>query len=224
MPWTPVGSLNRARQGLAVATAPAPSLAGRAALYAVGGDEGTASPVAVGEVEMLDPSTGNWSASGATLPSARTDLAAAALAGQLHVVGGTAPGPVPNPQKTHNIFDPIAATWSTPSGGPLNTARSSHAVVAGPDGHLYAIGGLGSGGSTDFLNSLEIYNPVTESWASGPNMPTARAWLGACLLGQYIYVIGGQNSTSNALETVRCPTPCPVSGGRDRIFPPAAPG
>ncbi|MGZ4246089.1 MAG: Kelch repeat-containing protein, partial [Solirubrobacteraceae bacterium] len=169
-------------------------------LYAVGGDPG-ANGNAIGQVETFTPAPapGAWS-NATTLPGqARTQLAAATLAGQVHVIGGTRGGPVVTPVKTQNIFNPATNTWTT--GPDLGTARAGHAAVTGPDGCIYAIGGVIDSTGT-VTNSVERYNPVTNAWGAVASMPTARQGLAACVVGNLIYAIGGQNSTSQALTTV----------------------
>jgi N-acetylneuraminic acid mutarotase len=195
MTWSAVGSLNIPRRGLAVATAPATSPQTGSRLYAVGGDGGTANPASIFQVEAYDPSANTWAVLAAALPLPRTNLAAAATAGKLHVIGGATPAA----SNAHNVYTPATGAWT--GGAVLLTARSQLAAVTGPDGRIYAIGGLGAT-ATAFLDTLEIYDPVADHWTTGTPMPTARAGLAACLLGGLIYAIGGENSTSNALNTV----------------------
>ena len=71
----------------------------------MGGDGGTANPASIFQVEAYDPSANTWSILAAALPSPRTNLAAAATAGKLHVLGGATPGPSP----AHNIYTPPRA-------------------------------------------------------------------------------------------------------------------
>jgi hypothetical protein len=199
MTWTAVGPLSTARQSLALATAPAPAPGSGLVLYAIGGDGGANGP-AISQVEVFTPAPtpGAW-ASGPTVPApALTQLAAATLAGQVHVVGGTRGGPVVTPVATHHIYNPASNSWS--SGHDLGTARASHAAVAAPDGYIYAIGGVVDSSGT-VTNSVERYNPATDTWGGVAAMPTARQGLAACVLGNYIYAIGGQNPNIGAALT-----------------------
>jgi len=42
-------------------------------------------------------------------------------------------------------------------------------------GKIYVVGGTNKiDAITPTLNSMDIYDPVTDSWSSGPPMPTAR--------------------------------------------------
>jgi N-acetylneuraminic acid mutarotase len=200
MTWTAVANLNTARQGLAVATAPAPSPAAGLVLYAMGGDGG-ANSNAIGTVETFDPAApGSWTNNVTTLPGqALTGLAAATLASQVHVFGGTRGGPVITPVTTHNIFDPATNSWATSSGS-LTTARAYHAAVTATDGGIYAIGGVDGGGNA--LNSVERYDPVTHTWSGMASMHAARSGLAACVVGDNIYAIGGEDINGVSLTTV----------------------
>ena len=58
---------------------------------------------------------------------------------------------------------------------------------------LYVIGGYNG---TNVLNTVDIFDPTTNTWTSGTNMPTARSHLRAAVLNGKIYAIGGYNGTS----------------------------
>ena len=93
-------------------------------------------------------------------------------------------------------------TWSGVASMP--TAREGLAAVEGPDGRIYAIGGLSS--SFSVLNTVEAYTPGTNTWTTVASMPTAR-WDLAAVLGAdgRIYAIGGYNS--GQLNTVEAYKP-----------------
>ncbi|MSO20913.1 MAG: hypothetical protein EXQ56_10715 [Acidobacteria bacterium] len=61
------------------------------------------------------------------------------------------------------------------------------------NGKLYVIGGVVE--SAFSTATLEIYDPVTDSWSSGPPMPTARHSVGAGTLDGKLYAVGGFNLT-----------------------------
>lgn len=70
----------------------------------------------------------------------------------------------------------------------LHTARS-HAATAAFNGKIYVAGG----GGPDFksLNSTEIYDPVTDTWHQGKEMPTVRSGAVAAVVNNRIHVLGG---------------------------------
>ncbi|MEV6057718.1 kelch repeat-containing protein [Streptomyces sp. NPDC052107] len=56
-------------------------------------------------------------------------------------------------------------------------------------GKLYVAGCLGSLSGVD--RKLEIYDPRTDRWTVGANMPTAYGASGSAVLGDKLYVVGG---------------------------------
>jgi N-acetylneuraminic acid mutarotase len=91
-------------------------------------------------VEMYDPATNTWSER-APLPTPRQAMGADLGAdGRIYVVGGAPSYAHPRPMAVVEIYDPETDTWET--GPSMNYARRGHAVVATPEGKLYAIGGF----------------------------------------------------------------------------------
>ncbi len=91
-------------------------------------------------VEMYDPATNVWTER-APLPTPRQAMGADLGAdGRIYVVGGAPSYMHPRPMAVVEIYDPETDTWVT--GPSLRYKRRSHAVVATPEGQLYAIGGF----------------------------------------------------------------------------------
>lgn len=57
---------------------------------------------------------------------------------------------------------------------------------------LVAIGGCDGSSS---LDSIEVYDPELEEWRLGPNMTIPRSNVGAAVLNNYLYAIGGFSGT-----------------------------
>jgi N-acetylneuraminic acid mutarotase len=105
-------------------------------------------------------------------------------------------------------YDPGSDTWTTRRSMP--TPRSGLAVVGAQDGKVYALGGLSgpSGGNGVVDATVEVYDPVTDTWTTRASMPTARMNLAAVMTGNgKIYTIGGEGSTSNFLAVVEAYDP-----------------
>ena len=91
-------------------------------------------------VEMYDPGTNTWTER-APLRTPRQAMGADLGAdGRIYDVGGAPSYMHPKPMDVVEIYDPETDTWET--GPPLVYPRRSHAVVATPDGKIYAIGGF----------------------------------------------------------------------------------
>jgi N-acetylneuraminic acid mutarotase len=196
--WFTAVPMHILREGLAAAAGPD----GR--IYAIGGlqhgDLDSGFPT--GAVEVYDPSTGDDWSPAADMPTARYYLAAAAAAdGRIYAIGGHEGGSLG--VDTVEIYDPATNSWSTAA--PMPTARSALAVTAGADGRIYAIGGVaeGVGGSVSLKNTVEVYDPVTNSWSTAAPMPTARDGMTAAAGPDgRIYVMGGEKDDLTGLTTV----------------------
>jgi N-acetylneuraminic acid mutarotase len=139
---------------------------------------------------IYDPATDNWS-EGAPLPLGRVAPAAATLGDYLYVLGGY------STIDDHNLrYDPHTDRWSLISGQP--TRREHVAAVAFQD-EIWLIGGRWQIGDDKILNYslVEIYNPQTDTWRSGPALNDPRAGFGAVVLDGKIYVLGGELLLSN---------------------------
>lgn len=133
----------------------------------------------------------------------REDAAAAALAGQIYLLGGSRQdqGVFPGPSTTLVArLDPATSTWSTAA--PLTVSRRAHACAVA-DGKIFAIGGQEAPSGLGLpTGSVERYDPLTQAWSPVSAMPTARAYAAAATVGDRIFVVGGGTSAAQALDTV----------------------
>jgi len=90
----------------------------------------------------------------------------------------------------------------------MNAFREFLAATAGSSGGLiYAIGGIDPGGQ-GLLRSVEVYNPLTDTWFDAASMDTPRMGLAAATGSDgTIYAFGGNNSESTHLDTVEAYNP-----------------
>ena len=94
-------------------------------------------------------------------------------------------------------FDPTTNAWSNVA--PLPVALSQGTMGAW-NGKIYVAGGFLGG--TAVTNALQIYDIATNTWSSGPNIPTSpgvEAAAGAVVNGKF-YVMGGDDF-NNLLNT-----------------------
>jgi N-acetylneuraminic acid mutarotase len=153
-------------------------------LFVVGGySGGRLSWTPLRTVYEYDEARGSW-ATRAPLREPRGGLAAVALQGRLHAVGGSGD----SASAAHEIYERVADRWS--DAPPMPTARDHLAAVAF-QGKLWAVGGRTSFIGTQFA-AVEIFDPATNSWATGTPLPTARGGLAAAALGDRVYVFGGE--------------------------------
>ena len=102
-----------------------------------------------------------------------------------------------NPSSQLDRYDPANDTWSTIN-NPMPTARCFATAVV-YNNLIYVIGGRTSSGIS---NSVEVYDPTSNSWTTKAPMPVMRSSAIAELVNGKIYIIGGftGSSASNSIE------------------------
>ena len=140
----------------------------------------------------------------------RTGHTATLLAnGKVLVTGGIQAMPVTPTQlqpireivNSTELYDPATDTW-TP-GPNMATPRAGHSAIVRPNGTVALVGGI-SWDSNILLGwlpavrrSMDLYNPTTNTMATGPQMATARSLIDAVDLGNGRYLVaGGINAIS----------------------------
>jgi N-acetylneuraminic acid mutarotase len=121
---------------------------------------------------------GHWTGM-PSAPAALGDVALGEIDGSLYLVGmGSA----------HTLaYDIQSESWE-PAGSraPRPYAGGHHAVEV-VDGKLYLFGGLSAGCS----GKLQIYDPATDSWSLGADMPWSGGASSTAVIGAFVYVAGG---------------------------------
>lgn len=159
-------------------------------LYAIGGRTAGGSPCGGNEtdsVERYNVQTDTWETV-ASLPSPRSDLAAATVGHKIYVFGGCTSAPVTTLNDV-DVYDPNTDTWSSEPAD-MPTARAAMYAVAMKGGTVYVIGGWDGVGTG--LDVNEAYKAAMDTWTIDlPPMPTGRAETGAADHNGKIYIVGG---------------------------------
>jgi N-acetylneuraminic acid mutarotase len=123
------------------------------------------------------------------MPTDRGDHGIAEINGEIYVIGGyNENGNLAN-NEVYNIF---SDTWSTRTDMP--TPRSSFSIFVFQN-KIYCIGGITGDIDNQQLTGLtEVYDPLTDTWASKSSMPTPRADLSANVVDDAVYIIGGKQN------------------------------
>lgn len=151
-------------------------------IYAIGsGGLGKFPPV-----EVYDPLVDTWTPLIA-IPNARYAVSAEAVNGKIYVISG-AVGDVS--VSTVEEYDPATNEWTRKADIPTPREYCSTSVV---DGIIYAMGGAFFPGGVihTMPQSVEAYDPATDTWTIKADMPTPRIFFSTCAVGGQIYALGG---------------------------------
>jgi N-acetylneuraminic acid mutarotase len=131
----------------------------------------------------------------------RFDHQTVVVNGKIYIIGGNGGSSAPNDcqeLKSVEVFDPLSNNMMDDTVAPLNTARNAFAATVA-NGKIYAIGGQGPTIDIDTaLASVEIYDPVANTWSAGKPMPNGRYGCAAAFLNGSIYVAGGVEAGAGA--------------------------
>lgn len=147
-------------------------------------------------LEVFDPAANTWTTpvtSGTFTP--RVFLSACVSNNKIYVIGGDTFGL--NGTDTLvgvEVFDPSTNSWSAPVTKGTFTPRTgmTSSVV---NGKIYVMGGGDNGGNGTMFNTIDIFDPETNSWSRPVTNGTftARQFLTSSIVGGKIYVMGGEH-------------------------------
>jgi N-acetylneuraminic acid mutarotase len=132
-----------------------------------------------------ETSSGSWMMK-SPLPAVRAEVAAVALNGKLHALGGSFGG---SAGPYHDAYDPATDQWRPAA--PLPAPRD-HLAVAAAAGKIYALGGFAVDVHKEASAAAFEYDSVREAWQVLPNMKVPRGAAGAAVVDGKIHVIGGR--------------------------------
>jgi N-acetylneuraminic acid mutarotase len=163
-------------------------------LYVAGATDACPGTGLCGLFQAYNPATDTW-AEKALMARPRLRAASGVVNGIYYLAGGNVGvGPV-NTLKMLEAYDPKTNSWTTKT--PMPTARllAGAAVV---DGRLYVFGGYkGFGVVNPESNTVEAYNPFTDTWGTKTPMPTARSGSAVAVVDGLVYVIGGATNSDS---------------------------
>jgi len=171
-----------------------------------------------GTVVAFDPAAGLWTEK-TPMPTPRGQAAVAVVDGKIYVIGGSVDGEF-TATAVVEVFDPATDRWkalyepenieipSYPKRTPASLGpRSMPTALWSPaaavvDGKIYVIGG-GTGdplGEYSVYSTVCVYDPANNNWDTAAEMPTARTMLGASVVDDMIYAVGGLTEAEFSAE------------------------
>lgn len=101
------------------------------------------------------------------------------------------------PSTSVQIFDPASHSWL--NAAPMALPRARHASVLLPDGRVAVLGGF----YNTALDSVEIYEPRTNTWTKGKSLPQPMCDLTACLAQGRVVIGGGAfGASAHVLDAI----------------------
>lgn len=161
--------------------------------YLVGGNTNGHNGGFVSFFDVYDPSTGTWTIL-PNAPRARDHAHAALFGNKMYLASGRLSGGVGGVfgslVNEVDVFNFETMQWSTlPSSSNIPTARAG-ALVANFENKLIVAGGEVPDNSAS-LNVVEILDPVTNTWTTGPSMNFPRHGIQGIVSGNGLFVTGG---------------------------------
>ena len=128
------------------------------------------------------PGLGSWT-SGPRVPVSMGEVASGILGDHLYLVGDGSRATV--------RYDFASQTWSTSAAAQRPHLGHHHAAEV-LNGKLYVIGGLyQQGAPTTSAGKLQIYDPATNRWTLGADLPWAGGSINTAVINGQIYAAGG---------------------------------
>jgi N-acetylneuraminic acid mutarotase len=137
---------------------------------------------------ILDTISNTWS-QGSNMPSGISIPASAVYENQIYVFG----------RGVYYKYNIATDSWTSFPRPPSSHGHASEAVTVGDK--IYLIGG-NDGYIYEAFKTVEIYDPVSQTWEIGPELNVGRYQFGGSYANGKIYAIGGRDENAQALSYV----------------------
>jgi N-acetylneuraminic acid mutarotase len=191
--WTTKTSMHMPKAGLSASV-----VDGK--IYLIGGFTQSANGAYQTSNENLvyDPVADSWTTK-TSIPTPTLDYATAVVDDKIYVISGTSRAYSDDLIDLNQIYDPKTDTWG--QGAPIPTAIQQAAAGA-TTGSVSIFNASGKsakaiyvmGGFTGFYwprNLTQVYDPESDTWSFGADMPTPLFDLGVAVVKDQLYAIGG---------------------------------
>jgi len=152
--------------------------------------------------EVYDPENDSWSEL-APIPKPVVGYASAVLDNKIYIIGGRDGDPDRLALNLVQIYDLETNQWTQgiPLEEPVAGAAATATTGLMAPKRIYVIGGniINAGHYVRFSDHTQIYDPQTQSWSFGAQMPTGRTDLALVNVNDTLYALGGTNKTVSVM-------------------------
>lgn len=150
-------------------------------------------------VRILDTGTATWSTDSADpLPTALAYASAVAAGGKIYLFGGL--DSTAHSVSSVWVYDPAAGSGSRWTSGATMSSARAQAASALLGSKIYVAGGWDHGDL--LLDTLDIYDPSSDSWSTGANMPAAMSSMaGTALDDRFLFLPTNEQVSSTYPNT-----------------------
>jgi N-acetylneuraminic acid mutarotase len=149
--------------------------------------------------EVYDPETDTWSTRAPMLDAKRA-YASAVVGDKIYIIGGDSLWS--QERNLNQIYDTKTDSWSYGAPFPRKLYGARAVVTSGVNApiRIYVFGAMVRDIEVEFEYSVRVYDPESDNWKIGADIPTARNYFGVAVLDDMLYVIGGRTSSSDPLD------------------------
>jgi N-acetylneuraminic acid mutarotase len=153
--------------------------------------------------EAYDPENDSWTEL-EPIPTPVSGYASAVLDNKIYIIGGRKQGVRPPPTTLVQIYDPKTNNWTegTSLEEPVSGAAAIVTTGSMAPKRIYVIGGtivIEGNHIVYYSDHNQIYDPQSESWDFGVQMPTGRSSLALVNVNDVLYALGGTNKTADGI-------------------------
>jgi N-acetylneuraminic acid mutarotase len=156
-------------------------------IYLIGGWYGSDKSA---QVDIYDPLTDTWTI-GMPMPTAVAEYASAVVDNKIYVFSGVASGA--SITNLTQVYDPKTDLWSYGASISMGVKNAAAGAITGANvtEAIYVAGGNNATYPLNAQSKVQVYFPRTDSWSIAAPMPIDRAGLGATVVNNTLFVVGG---------------------------------